>query len=333
MRKVFWLLVLAAIAAGLFWLVSSIALGRALSGWFDQRRAAGWVAEYSGLKTRGFPLRFDTVISDLELADPATGLAWSAPEFRFLAPAYRPGDITAIWPGSQSIATPDERISIASGTMQAAILFTETSDFNIAALSATLEEIALASTLGWTSALAAGHLEMQQVAADTNSYEVHFEASDLQPASGFLRRLEDIAFLSDRIERFSLAARISFDAPWNRYAVERARPQITRIELELMQAGWGELELWLAGNLEVDAAGTPTGQITVKARNWREIVALAMEVGALSPAIEPSLVQALSFLSTLSGDKTTLDTPLIFRGGYVAFGPIPLGLAPDLTIR
>lgn len=333
MRKLIYILIIAALAWGGYWFVGATAVERGLSSWFDQRRGEGWQADYTRLNISGFPNRFDTTIEGLELADPHSGVAWSAPFFQLFALSYKPGHIIAVWPDNQVIATPEERISIAADNMRASLVFNEGTDLNLNRASLMLDGIGFSSTRGWASALEHGQLAARQIEGGGNSYRMHFEATGITPASNFLKRLENVDFLSDIIQGMSVNAEVGFDAPWDRFAIERARPQVTRIDLKLLKADWGELDLWMAGELTVDADGIPSGQITLKAKNWRQMVALAHEVGALPEALLPSVVRALSFLASLSGDKSSLDTPLTFRGGYIALGPIPLGPAPRLVLR
>lgn len=333
MRKLTYLVVIAVVLYGGYWFAGSTGVERGLAAWFDQQRSTGWVAEYTALETRGFPNRFDTTITDLELADPATGLAWSAPSFKIYALSYRPGHIIADWPNSQTIATPNQRISVQSKEMRGSILFNETTNLNLNNMNLVLDGMDFSSTAGWTSAMQHGQLAMRQVEGDAHEYDIYFEAKGITPASDFLKNLDNIEFLTGLIEGLSIDATLSFDADWNRFAVETGRPQITHIDLKLLQADWGQLDLRLAGALEVDARGVPTGQITVKAKNWREMMALAHQTGLLPAAMLPSVEKTLAFLASLSGDKETLDTPLTFKNGYIAFGPIPIGPAPNLTIR
>ncbi len=333
MAKVVKLVLAAGLLFAAAWFGSALALKRGLAEWFDTRRADGWVAEYAALESRGFPLRLEMRLRGVELADPETGLAWRAPEFAFAVPSWNPGNITATWPAEQLIATPLGQISVNSRQMQAAVRFNEFTDLNLSRIAFDLVDLALSSSLGWDSSLETGELTLEQVAGPDFTYKLHFAARGMVPASNVLRQLSHIALLSDRIEGVSLDALVTFTAPWDRFAIERARPQITHVELDLLSADWGDLALWMAGAVDVDEAGIPEGQITVKARNWREMVALAREAGALPEALEPSVISTLSFLASLSGDKTTLDTPLSFKNGYIAFGPLPLGPAPNLTIR
>ncbi len=333
MRKLTYLVIIAVTLWGGYWFVGSTALERGVAAWFDQRRAEGWQADYTDLYTRGFPNRFDTTVEGLALADPNSGLAWTAPFFQFFALSYKPGHIIAIWPNDQVISTPEEKITVTSSYMRASVVFNETTDLNLNRTTLEMTDLGLTSDAGWSSKMQTGLLAMRQADGGDTAYQLHFEAKGVTPASEFIKRFEGIAFLTDVIDGLTIDADLRFDAPWDRFAVERARPQITYIDLDLLQATWGELDLRLAGELTVDENGTPEGQITVKAKNWREMLMLANQSGLLPSSLMSSAEKTLSFLASLSGDKTTLDTPLTFRNGYIAFGPIPLGPAPSLRLR
>ncbi len=337
MQKLLYVLIIAALGWGGYWFVGVTALERGLTAWFDERRAEGWQADYTRLNVSGFPNRFDTTIEGLELADPHSGLAWSTPFFQFFALSYKPGHIIAIWPNNQVISTPREQITINTDRMRASLVFNQGTDLNLNRSSLELEAMHLTSTGGWSSTLEYGRLAVRQTGegaeGSEHTYDLFFEAKGITPAVGFLKPLENAALLPGIIEGMSIDAEVAFDAPWDRFAIERARPQISRIDLKLLQADWGKLDLWMAGELAVDAAGIPSGQITIKAKNWREMVGLAHQAGLLPEALLPSVEKALSFLAGLSGDKSTLDTTLTFRGGYIALGPVPIGPAPRFVLR
>ena len=88
-----------------------------------------------------------------------------------------------------------------------------------------------------------------------------------------------------------------------------------------------------AGELDVDVSGMPTGRITVRAKNWREMLQLAVASGVVAEGFAPTIERALELLSQMSGNPRTLDAPLSFEDGRMSFGPIPLGAAPRLVIR
>ncbi len=77
----------------------------------------------------------------------------------------------------------------------------------------------------------------------------------------------------------------------------------------------------------------PEGRIALRATNWREMLRIARTAGVLPEAIAGTVERGLGLLAGLSGNPETLDAPLTFAGGRVAFGPIPLGAAPRLRLR
>jgi hypothetical protein len=125
----------------------------------------------------------------------------------------------------------------------------------------------------------------------------------------------------------------SFDAPWDLNALQSARPQPTRIDVKLIEAKWGQLELRLAGGFDVDSAGRADGQITIKAQNWRDILAISAATGLIPTQLVRPIDQTLSLLSGLSGNRNTLDLPLTLDSGQMKLGPIPLGPAPLFRLR
>ena len=110
MRILFFAICAMALAWSGYWIVGAISLERTLIDWLEQRRLDGWVAEASSVNTRGFPNRFDSTFSDLELADPSTGMAWTAPFFQIFSLSYRPNHIIAVLPERHQFRTPEQTI-------------------------------------------------------------------------------------------------------------------------------------------------------------------------------------------------------------------------------
>lgn len=327
--------IVAIVLAGLwsgYWVLGARATGTALGAWIDARAAEGWVAEYGDIATTGYPARFETAITGLELADPATGVAWSAPAFRILMDSHRPNRITAVWPESQTVASPFERVTITSAEMTAQVAFDPGTSLTLNTSEAALRDLHMVSTAGWQAALAQGTLTTTQAAAE-NHHDIRFQATGLQPADALRGTLDPAGILPPTIETLRLDATLGFDAPWDRFAIERARPGITAVDLRELRARWGQMDLRASGNLTVDADGVPEGRITVRAENWRQMLDMARAAGLIPEALVPTAARALELLAGLSGAPETLDAPLSFQRGYVSFGPIPLGPAPRLVLR
>ncbi|RKF13873.1 DUF2125 domain-containing protein [Roseovarius spongiae] len=335
MRTLLAIIVLAALGWAGYWFVGAGAARAGFTAWFDDRRAEGWVADYADLSISGFPNRFDASFGDIALADPGTGLAWEAPFFQILALSYRPNHVIAIWPDTQLIATPLEKYQVASDDMRASLvleprlgLTLERAHFTSKGLRVTPE----GQSAPWRAAEL--RLAADRVPADARpDYHLGFLAEALTPPGEWLSRFDPEGSLPDTFGLLRADLSVIFDKPWNRSAIEEARPQPRRIRLKLAEAMWGRLSLAAAGEVTVDEAGTPTGEIMVKARNWREMLRLARQSGALPETLAGPLEDGLTMLSRLAGNPKTLDIPLKFSGGRVWLGLAPIAAAPVLRIR
>lgn len=325
------------LAAGLlwagYWVVGATAVEKGLGAWLDARRAEGWVADYSALSTAGFPNRFDTTLSDLHLADPDTGVAWDAPFFQIFALSYKPHHIIAVWPPSQALSSPLEKLALDSEVMRASVVFEPGTDLVLERSSFELQDLSLISDQGWSATLEEGSFATRQSVGAPLAHDIAFSARNVVPSASALQIIDPGDLLPDAFETLSLDATVTFDAPWDRFAIEDKRPQITALKLKILKAQWGQLDLWAAGALEVDAEGYPTGKITVKAKNWREMLQIGVGMGLIPEDFAPTLESGLGLLAQLSGNPATIDAPLNFDGRTVSFGPIPLGPAPRLVLR
>lgn len=333
MRKAFWIVpVLALVFAG-YWLAVARSVEAGLRAWFEERGAEGWVAEYAAIRTSGFPLRFETVLRDVLLADPASGVAWDAPRFVISARTFSPNRITANWPPEQTLASPFERLLVTSDRFEARIGFVPGTRLEVQEIAADLDGVALSSTLGWETRVAVGHLSATAPGTPQNAYAIRFEATGVTLAADLRRSLDPARLLPEVLEGLVAEGSVVFDAPWDRFAIETARPQVTALALRDLRAQWGGIEVRAAGTLEVDPDGIPEGRITVKVTNWRDLLDVARNAGFLPEPLMPTIERAFEILAGLSGPPETLDAPLTFANGRVSFGPVPLGRAPVLRLR
>ncbi|MCV6595745.1 MAG: DUF2125 domain-containing protein [Mangrovicoccus sp.] len=328
------ILLLAAAWSG-YWLFGARATENGLRAWFEQRGNEAWVADYAELNTQGFPNRFDTTVTDLHLADPATGLAWSAPFFQIFQLSYRPQHIIAIWPDRQMVATPNQNIALSSDQFRGSLKFRPGIDLALSEGTIEMEGLALQSSADWTGALERGQLSLRQSPdGGENRYDLYFAARNMTLPDGLRQLAEASEHVSETVQTLAVTASLEFTAPWDRKAIEVARPQITAIDLELAQGTWGQLDLRAAGALQLDARGIPQGEITVKATNWREMLALARQADLLSPNLAALLENGLDMVARLSGNPQSIDVPLIFDRGRVSLGGLlPLGPAPQIYLR
>lgn len=316
-----------------YWWFGARTLDREVEAWLADRRAEGWVAEAADSSVRGYPNRFDLTLTDLELADPETGLAWSAPFFQILSLSYRPQHVIAVWPHEQTVATPFESIAVTSEDFRGSLRLADLTTLGLESATFVADAVTLTSDLGWTAELGTGRMAVRRVPATEATYDVGFEALGLTPAETARGVLDPSGSLPDEVETLRLDAEIAFTAPWDRTAIEVARPQPTRIDLRELRASWGRLDLRAAGEVTVAADGTPEGTVAVKAVNWREILELAVASGALPERLASTVERGLEALAGASGSPETLDAELTLRDGRIFYAFIPLGPAPRLVLR
>jgi hypothetical protein len=330
------LLVAALVAAGAwsaYWFVGARTLDRHVEAWLADRRAEGWAAEAAESRVRGFPNRFDLTLTDLQLADPEAGLAWAAPFFQVLMLSYRPSHVIAVWPERQTVSTPIERIAVTSDDFRGSLRLDARAALALEDATFVAEGVALAGETGWTAGLGTGRLAMRHVPATAATYEVGVEALDLTPAEAARAAIDRVAALPETVETLRLDAEVAFTAPWDRAAIEVARPQPTAIDLRELRATWGRLDFRATGQLAIAPDGVPTGEIAVKADNWREMLEIAVASGTVPEQLAGPIERGLSALAGASGSPDTLDVTLSFRDGRVFYGFVPLGPAPEIRLR
>ncbi|WP_412508127.1 DUF2125 domain-containing protein [Roseovarius sp. SYSU LYC5161] len=334
MRLLLGIIVTAAALWAGYWVVGAQAAKTAAAGWFEARRAEGWAADYGTMTVQGFPNRFDTVFTDVALADPETGLAWNAPRFQFNTLSYRPDHVIAVWPDAQRVATPRAGYDLASRDMRASLVVTGGTRLALERSTLTADMITISpGQANGTSRVESLTLAAERDRGTIATYRLGLRADGLGPAPRWKARVDPAGRLPEDFDAFTADMTVAFDKPWDRTAIEVARPQPTRIKIRLAEARWGRLELQAAGTVDIGADGRPVGEVTVKARNWRDILDMAVTSGAVPQGLADTLRDGLSLVSRMAGNPRTLDIPLGFRNGRVMLGPVPVAAAPVLRLR
>src|SRR5690606_13559785 len=129
MRLLLAIVIIAAAAWAGYWFIGSSALRSGITAWFDARESEGWVADYSKISVRGFPNRFDTNLTDVDLQDPVSGLGWQAPFFQVFSLSYKPYHVIAVWPHEQRILAPEGAYKLSSTDMRASLVLEASTKF------------------------------------------------------------------------------------------------------------------------------------------------------------------------------------------------------------
>lgn len=330
MIRLIVIVLVGALAWMVWWVTGHTAYERGLSTWIDQRRAEGWAADVASLTTAGFPNRFDTTLTDLRLADPETGIAWQAPEVQLLSLAYKPHQVIAVLPQEHVFSTPLGNFDIFHEDARASLFLKPETALGLDQAILILTDLQVKSDDGRRTALQSGRFAAESVPVAENTYRLGADIEALTPSSDVLRLLDPARVLPETVDNLRLDATASFDRPWDRFAIEDARPQPTRIDLTNLSAQWGTATFRAAGAVDVTPEGYPEGEITIRAVEWRKIVDMAVASGVLPESAADPLERALELMS---GPRDTLDATLGFRGGFIRLGIIPIAPAPRLVIR
>lgn len=329
------LLILALLAAGLwsgYWIWGAQTLKSDIDGWFDARRADGWVADYTDLSVAGFPNRLDATLDAPSLADPGTGWAWQAPFFQILRLSYDANHRIAVWPDRQMVSTPHAKYDLTSADMRASII---TAGTDAALERATLVADTVLITrhgTGEGTAMTALNLAIKAQPDSPATYRVSLTADDLAPPAHMRQSIAAQQALPQRFDALTADLTITLTRPLDRRTLEQDRPQPTRIDIAKARAQWGDMVLEAAGTLQVDDQGRADGNITLRARNWRDILRASARAGAMPDVVADQIENALGLLTAMAGNPRMLDIPLEFSGGRIYVGPVPVGTAPHLRL-
>lgn len=328
MKKLTIAVIVAALAWAGFWFWSASAQKSAIARWFEDRRNAGWAADYSDVSVRGFPNRLDTTLGNPRLGDPENGLLWDSGFLQILRLSYDPSHLILVWDNAQAFATPTSETTVTTTDMRASVELATARDWQAERIIVVAEGLSVNSTEDWSLTSNVSQLSFEAMPDDTSSYRVALDARGL---SGVLPGWVDGSGTA-RIDRATVDAEISLSAPLDRRAVENGRPQPQQIRLALAEATWDGITLAAAGTLDVTETGTPLGKITLQIRNWREAIAKERQGDRLSARALNQIEFTLGVIAGLSGNPETLDLPFDFQNGQIWLGPLNLGPAPRLFL-
>lgn len=300
----------AAVLYGGYWFLGRAAVQRGGTEAIARLEAAGWEVEIAERETVGFPSRFDTRLTEPRLTTPG-GLTWSMPFLQIYALSWQPGRLIAEWPEQQELAWDGGAASIDAREMRASASVRAGTSLPLDRATLEAGETRIATEAGpvaFSELLAA----IRPATGEENGYDVYAQASGLSA----------LGVIEGATLTFDAKARL--DAPIDRHALAAPRPRPEHIVFNRVSLKGSALDLSLRGELDIDAVGRSSGELSVETGDWRPVVAALREAGLLA-ADQLSLVEA--GLQRLAPDgRVTL--PLAVESGRIRLGPLPLGEAP-----
>lgn len=332
MKRLTFIVIAAALLWSGYWLWMANAQKSGIAAWFDYRRSIGMEAEYSDLQVLGFPNRLDTTVTEPRLGNPRNGIFWEAPFLQLFRLSYDASHLIMVLPDRQSYTTPRQTATIYSTDMRASLELADVARWEPERLIVVGEGLDIASDANWDLGADVVQVSLELMEDTDASYRLALDARGIE---GTLPGFE-ISGANDQqpgIERLTADVEVVLTEPLGRKTLEVARPQPMLIRLNLAEAVWADINLAAAGQLEITPSGTPVGLLTVKVRNWRDMLEKEREAGRLAREMLDRIDFTMTLISGLSGDPTTLDLPFEFIDGRIWLGPMMLGNAPRIIIR
>lgn len=323
MRALLWISVLLVGLWSGYWFVGKAAVDRAAVAFFETAPQQGLHATHGGLSVVGYPSRFDLTVTDPVLRDLRSGASWQAPFVQILSLSYRPWHVIAAFAPRQSIGLPGQDLTLVSEKLQASVVVTPNTALTLDRTTLVGTGLGLTSTAGW--ALRTDELRFGTRAdpSRSNTQDIGLEILGLTPDPQLAALLPDLPQVA---ERLYVTGFVGFSAPLDRFAGQ-TRPTVTQVELKEASLTWGPLAVVAKGDLAVDN-GMPEGRIDIRVQGWRAMMPLIAATGVVKPEVVPTIERMLETLASQSGEAEMLDLPLIFTGGQMRLGPLPLGPAP-----
>lgn len=319
MRRLLIFVIVVALAYAGYWVAGSRTVENGARDALADLQDQGWEVSYDALRTRGFPSRFDTTVTELTLTPPG-GPTYAAPFLQAFALSYQPNKVIAAFPPAQTLTLGDTQVTLASTGMRAsaAVRASTALDFDNATLVA--EAWSLASDV---AGVRMGDTLFALRAGADRTLDAYGKVDRITLPDDLWQQMFPHGGLPLSIDRIEVDAVLTLDKPMNRISLTgQTPPRVMAVELKNTQLGWGELSVRLTGTVTADAAGFAEGTVQLEASNFGKLARGLARIGA----IQPGLADMIGNLE----EQMAQGLPITLSGGQMRAGFIPLGAAPRL---
>jgi len=309
-RLTYLILTLAAIYAG-YWFVGANRMTNGAETALTAMQAEGWTAT-ADVATKGFPSRFDMTLTDLSLVDPLGSWGYSAPFVQTLALSYRPNNVILVLPETQRILAPADNGTLTADRLRASMTVQPNLALAFDNLTAEGAALTYTSDQGWDMTLD----QLLMAARLQDGREASYD---------FYAKLDQFTLpgVAGIITEAIVDADVRLQDPLDRTTQDVFVEQIV---IEKLRITWADVVLMGEGQLDVDANGSPEGQILLQVENWEALIPRLVELELFDPSFART---AQSMGGLMAQGNATMTLPLKYEGGFAFLGPMPLGPAPS----
>ena len=330
MRKLIVVVLVLATLYGGYWYVGRAQIETRLTQALVEADAGDLNIGYDTLRTRGFPSRFDTTITDLVFEDPISRVTWQAPLFQVLALAYRPNEVIALFPNEQTLTADGEVFTLFTNDMRASGKVRPNAALAFQTATVEMENPRIRTEEGAELAMSSVLAAMRLTPETTQTYDVFFEARSIVLPEAIRAAIDPQNLQPPVIQSLRFDSDVNLSAPIELLGDDPSTMQIESLSITEFSATWGEISVTAIGDVTPDAAGLLDGSVTVVARNWQQALDLAVASGGV-PDDNRMLVTAIaSGMDETPDFPDTLTVTLSISKGTMAVGGFPLGQIPPL---
>ena len=330
MRKLIALVVVAATLYGGYWFVGRTQIQTRLTEALVEIDAGEYDLTYDTLHTQGFPSRFDTTITNLEFNDPLTATNWTAPIFQLFALSYRPNEVIAVFPNEQTLTLDGEVFTLFTDDMRASGKVRANASLAFQTATIEMDNPRIRTEEGAELTMASVLAAMRLTPETTQTYDLFLEAHSIELPEDIRHIIDPQNLQPPIIQNLRFDSDVDLSTPIELNGTNTSPIEIAAISIKEFALAWGEMSASAIGDVTPDETGLLNGSFSISARNWQQVLDLAVATGAVPESRRLLIVGLAASIDETPHVQDTLTTTLTITGGQMALGPIPLGAAPLL---
>ena len=312
-RLTIFVLVMAALYAG-YWFFGARTVENAARDAINDLASQGWDFGSTGAETRGFPSRFDTTFSDVELTDPYGQIRYETEFLQAFALSYRPNRVILAFAPEQTITFPGVIVTLASDGFKASAGVSANTDLAFDDFTAEAQSLSVTTDLGIGGAIGRMLLAMRHAGPAENTYDVYLSLPDMM--------LPAITGAPEPVDVFTFDATLTLDQPLDRHV---DAPAIEKLVLNDWAIDWAGSTLRGSGTLVPDAEGFASGMIELQVTEHAILLDQLGRTGAIDPGVAPTW---RNMGDAMAAGEPVLILPIEFKNGNISMGLLGFGPAP-----
>lgn len=330
MRKLIALVVISATLYGGYWFVGRSQIQSRLSEALVEMDAGDYDLTYDTLHTQGFPSRFDTTITNLEFSDPMTATSWTAPLFQLFALSYRPNEVIAVFPNKQTLTVDGEVFTLLTNDMRASGKVRTNASLVFQTATIEMDNPRIQTEEGAELAMASILAAMRLTPATSQTYDVFLEARSIELPEDIRRIIDPQNLQPPIMQSLRFDSDVDLTAPIELNGSSTNPIELAAISIKEFALAWGDMSVSAIGDVTPDETGLLNGSFSISARNWQQVLDLAVATGSIPEQRRLLIVGMAASIDETPHVPDTLTVTLSIIDGQMALGPIPLGAAPRL---